>query len=235
MTSRDPEIGTPTFKQDKPMLPFTHQQFLFVFAVYNGVIWPAQWVAQVLGIAMLALLASPSHRRHRAAVLILSAMWLWTGIAYHVLFFSAINPVAPVFGAAFVLEGVLLATFAWRGRLAAGRTSGARRAVGWSLLVYAVAIYPLVGLALGGDVLDLPAFGVTPCPVTLTTLGLLMLSTGPARRWLLVIPLAWAVVGGSAAVLLDMPQDWPLLAAPLLVLALSAGERLRRHPTTTTA
>jgi hypothetical protein len=210
------------------MLPFTHQQFVLVFAVYNGVVWPLQWLAQALGIAMLALLFWPTPRRHLAVVLVLASMWIWTGVVYHLVFFSVINPLAPLFGGAFVVEGLLLAVATWRGRLGVGEARGARAALGWALLVYAVAAYPALGLVLGERALDLPAFGLTPCPVTLATLGVLVLAGGPARPWLLAIPLAWSVVGGSAAMLLRMPQDWPLLAAPLLLASLALHERLRR-------
>ena len=201
------------------MLPFTHQQFVFVFGLYNGVIWPLQWLAQVLGIVVLVLLAWPSVGRHRAAVLLLAAMWIWTGAAYHLVFFALINPIAPLFAAMFVIEGLMLAGSLWRRRLVFGEVEGVRAVLGWSLLVYSVAVYPALGLLLGERVLDLPAFGVTPCPVALATLGLLMLSAGPARPWLLAAPLAWSVIGGSAAVLLRMPQDWPLLLAPVLIAA----------------
>ena len=117
------------------MLPFTHQQFVFVFAVYNGVVWPLQWLAQALGIAMLALLFWPTSQRHRIAVLVLASMWIWTGVAYHLVFFSVINPIAPLFAAVFVVEGLLLAVATWRGRLGVGAARGARAALGWALLV----------------------------------------------------------------------------------------------------
>jgi hypothetical protein len=68
---------------------------------------------------------------------------------------------------------------------------------------------------------QLPMFGITPCPVTLFTFGLLLLTTGPVQRGLLVIPFIWSLVGASAALLLGMPQDWPLLfsgvAIPILL------------------
>src|SRR6187402_574004 len=166
------------------MLPFTHAQFVFVFALYNGVIWPLQWVAQAVGIVMLFLLWRPSRNRDRVGIALLAAMWIWTGLAYHVVFFSLINPAATLFG---------------------------------MLLVYAVIGYPALGLLLGERVLELPAFGLTPCPVVLATLGMLLLATGPMRLWLFVIPVAWALIGGSAAVLLRMPQDWPLLVSPVLL------------------
>jgi hypothetical protein len=47
--------------------------------------------------------------------------------------------------------------------------------------------------------------------VTLFTFGLLLLTVSPVPRWLLVIPVAWSVIGGTAAFLLQVPQDWILL------------------------
>ena len=64
-------------------------------------------------------------------------------------------------------------------------------------------------------------FGITPCPVTLFTFGLVFLTTAPISRGLLVVPIVWSLIGGSAAFLLAVPQDWPLLfsgAAAVLVL-----------------
>lgn len=213
------------------MLPFTHQQFVLVFAQYNGAIWPLQWVAQAAGLGMLALLWRPSRGRNRGSSLLLAAMWIWTGLVYHAVFFSRINPLATLFGAAFVLQGLLFVAQAMRGRLAFGEAKGWRRGLGWSLLLYAVVLYPSLGLWLGERALDLPAFGLTPCPVTLTTLGALMLAGGSARPWLYVIPVAWALIGGSAAFLLRVPQDWPLLLAPVLLTILVLGER--RQPGST--
>jgi len=209
------------------MLPFTHAQFVFVFALYNGVIWPLQWLAQAVGIAMLALLWRPSRVRARTSLLLLAVMWLWTGLAYHVVFFSLVNPAATLFGMFFVFEGLLLAEAGLRGRLVFGTARGLGRALGWALLVYAVVGYPALGLLLGERAIELPAFGVTPCPVVLTTLGMLLLTTGPARSWLFVIPVAWALIGGSAAVLLRVPQDWPLLLSPLLLAIVVIRERLQ--------
>ena len=151
-------------------------------------------------------------------------MWIWTGIVYQIGFFSRINPVAWAFGAAFVLQGALLLEAVLRGRLAAGGVSDLRRAMGWALLVYSIAVYPLLGIVMGADYFGLPAFGLTPCPVTLTTLGVLLLASSPVPRRLYVVPLAWAVVGGSAAGLLKMPQDWVLLLAPVVLGAVAVHD-----------
>jgi len=212
------------------MLPFTHQEFVVVFSLYNAAIWPLQPIVHAAGIAMLALLLRPSRRGSATILALLAAMWIWTGAVYQIGFFSRINPVALAFGAAFVLEGVLLLEAALRGRLAFGTSVGFRRAMGWALLLYSIVVYPLLGVAMGAGYFDLPAFGLTPCPVTLTTFGLLLLAASPVTRRLYVIPIAWAIVGGSAAVLLHMPQDWMLLFTPVVLAAVAAQEHLARRP-----
>lgn len=209
------------------MLPFTHQQFMFVFSVYNGAIWPLQPIVHAAGLVMLAFLVWPSPRRDRASVGLLAALWMWTGLVYQIGFFSRINPIAMAFGAAFVVQGALLLEAALRGRLQFATSSRLRRATGWALVAYSVFVYPLIGIASGASYFDLPAFGLAPCPVTLTTVGVLLLARSPVPRRLYVIPMAWALVGGSAAGLLRMPQDWPLLLAPLLLAIVVAHDRFR--------
>jgi hypothetical protein len=211
------------------MLPFSHTEFSFVFALYNGVVWPLQWIVEAIGFGMLVLLLRPSRGRDRTNTIVLAAMWLWTGLVYHMGFFSLVNPAAWAFGVCFVIEGLMLVEAALHDRLVFGGARGLRQALGWSLLVYSVALYPALGLLLGKTALNLPAFGLTPCPVTLTTLGLLTLAARPVPWRLYVIPLAWGLVGGSAALLLRVPQDWPLLLAPFALAGLAIAEGRARH------
>lgn len=94
--------------------------------------------------------------------------------------------------------------------------------VGATFVVYAAIVYPLIGVATGHHYPEMPMFGVTPCPVTIFTLGMLLLTVRPVPRLLFVIPFAWSLIGGSAAILLNVPQDWFLLlsgciAVPLMV------------------
>lgn len=70
----------------------------------------------------------------------------------------------------------------------------------------------------------MPTFGVTPCPVTPFTFGILLLSPG-TPWWLLVVPAAWSLVGGSAAYRLRVPQDWVLLAGVLAVVPILRSPR----------
>jgi hypothetical protein len=64
-----------------------------------------------------------------------------------------------------------------------------------------------------------PSFGLTPCPVTLFTLGFLLIAT-TVPMILLIVPLAWSFIGGTAAILLNIPQDWALLVGgPVAIVA----------------
>ena len=97
-------------------------------------------------------------------------------------------------------------------------------------------VYPHIGMLTGHAWPDMPMFGVTPCPVTIFTFGMLLLARGYSR-WLLVIPVVWSLIGGSAAFLLGVQQDWLLLASGVMtLLALGIGVparkgRLPRQPT----
>jgi len=214
-----------------PALPFTREQFFAVFAEYNDAVWPVQVVAYLLGLGMLALVLKPSHRGDRLIGAGLAAMWVWTGVAYHALHFSAINQAALVFATFFVLQGVLLFHVAViRGRLAFRPRGDPAHVLGWALVIYALLVYPLIGLWSGHAYPQMPMFGITPCPLTLFTFGLLLMAA-ESHRGLFVIPLLWSVVGGSAAGLLDVPQDWPLLFSGIAAVSVLAWRRIHAHST----
>ena len=209
------------------MLPFTHEAFIDVFSVYNTAIWPAQVVAYLLGATVLLLLLRPTPRAGRAIAAILGLMWLWTGLAYHALHFSAINRAAYGFAALFVLQGLMLA---WAG--AAGHPEfrvrrGVRGGVGLGMIFYAMLLYPAIGALAGQSYPAMPVFGVAPCPLAIFTFGVLLLAD-PLPLRLLIVPLLWSLVGGSAAFLLHVPQDWALLLSGILVAAALLLDRRHR-------
>lgn len=194
------------------MLPFTHEQFLGVFAAYNEAIWPVQIVAYGLGIIAVGAVFRPGPASGRLISGILGAIWLWTGVAYHGLFFSSVNKAAFAFAGLFVVQGLaLLYVGVVRDRLRFGARPGLLALLGAAFVAYSAILYPLIGIATGHAWPALPTFGVTPCPVTIFTFGLMLMTSRHFSYWLLVIPFVWSLIGGSAAVVLDVPQDWFLL------------------------
>ena len=203
------------------MLPFTPEQFLGVFVNYNNAIWPIQIAAYVLGAVSIASLFRRTRAADRVIAGILAAMWLWTGIAYHGVFFATINRAAYLFGALFVIQGAyLLYSGVHHDRLRFGLGGGPTVWIGAALVIYAAILYPLIGMWTGHVYPEMPVFGVTPCPVTIFTFGMFLLTTQPISRWLLVIPFIWSLIGGSAAVLLHVPQDWLLLVSGFITVLL---------------
>lgn len=203
-------------------LPFTHDQFLDVFGAYNRALWPAAILTWLLTAAAIVALYRRGPSASRLVATVLAFHWGWAGIAYHVAFFRSINPAADLFGAVFVLQAALLL---WRGvagsQLSFQPSSSSWGRVGGALIAYAL-LYPAIGLALGLAYPRIPSFGV-PCPTAILTAGLLLLAPRREARLLSAIPVLWAVVGGSAAVLLNIHADFALVVAGLLLLVFAAA------------
>jgi hypothetical protein len=203
------------------VLPFTVEQFLGVFSRYNQAIWPLQVVAYLLGVAAVALVWRRTPTADRLVAAVLTVFWFVTGWLYHITYFSEINPIAVGFGALFLLQAVLFLWFGVvRGRLSFAPTSIVAAAVGWAMVAYAMVVYPLLGLVFGHVYPESPVFGVAPCPTVIFTFGLLVWAGARLRRWMLIVPLAWAALGLSAAVQLGIREDLGLLLAGLTAAVL---------------
>lgn len=213
------------------MLPFTPEQFVAVFANYNAAIWPAQVVAYLLGsFAVLSLLFHQGLWSDRAIAAILALIWAWTGFAYHLLFFATINKAAYAFFLLFVVQAAALAYAGIYRRIDFGLPPGAAKWVGTLFVFYAAVAYPLIGMAAGHRAAELPMFGITPCPVTMFTFGILLMTLRRPPIVLLVIPALWSIIGGSAAFLLHVPQDWPLLFSSAIAVPLILAQKLKAGP-----
>lgn len=212
-------------------MPFSSEAFFGVFTSYNHAVWPAQLVLIAGAVVALALAVWRGERASRSIWGFLAVLWLWTGVAYHIAHFSAVNPAAYGFGALFLLEALL---FFWvgviRGAHPFGPPRGTVGALGALMLLYALVVYPLLGSLTGHAWFDSPTFGA-PCPAVIYTLGMLLL----VRRvpaWLLVIPVLWAVVGTSAVFVFGVTQDAGLLVSALVAVSVVLIRRRRPAPRT---
>lgn len=197
-------------------IPFTVEQFFGIFADYNAQIWPVQVIAYAIGLAAAGALCASPRRNKRFIFAVLAALWAWNGIAYQYMFFAAINPAARLFGALFVLQSALFAAAALNGKVHF-RTPAldVRTLMAAALIVYAFVVYELVGYLAGHGLMGGPLFGVALCPTTIFTIGVLLMARGRNVIWLSVIPVLWALVGTSAAVVLGVPQDLGLAVSAL--------------------
>jgi hypothetical protein len=90
------------------MISLTADVFFANIAHYNQAIWPAQIVATLLDLIVVALAVRPRAGSDRFIGFVLATAWLWTGAIYHVEHFARINFIAPLFGFLFVAQAVLI-------------------------------------------------------------------------------------------------------------------------------
>jgi hypothetical protein len=201
-------------------LPFSIEQFFDVFRSYNLGVWPAQIVLIVLAVVCIVL--SIRHSQYSGSIIsgILAALWLWMGLVYHIGYFSKINPAAGAFGLLFIIQGIQFVYYGIvRPDLAFAVGDGRSHTAGLLLISYALVVYPIIGMFSGHTYPASPTFGL-PCPTTIFTFGMLLLTVAHVPRLLLVIPFIWAVIGTMAAMQLGVYQDFglPVAAATAIVL-----------------
>jgi Family of unknown function (DUF6064) len=194
-------------------IPFTTEQFFQIFEKYNQTIYPIQFGLILIAVVVIILAASRKPSRNKIISALLGFLWLWTGIVYHLIFFTAISPPAYLFGMLFIFQGLLfLYEGVARNRLnfrASRRFDGILGAV---FMAYALVIYPLIGYGLGRIFPASPTFGA-PCPTTIFTFGLLLWADREISLSLLIIPVLWSIVGTSAALSFGVKEDFGLLVA----------------------
>lgn len=213
-------------------LPFTEEQFFAVFSDYNEAIGWVPVVAYALGLLAVALAVRGTLRGTRVISAILTLFWGWMGAVYHLEFFIEINPLAVAFGVAFLLQSAIFLHASIRSQPIPRFTARAdmRGGLGVVLMLYAMVVYPIVGIILGRSYPAVPLFGVAPCPTTIFTLGLFLWSRGPLSARLWMIPVVWALVGTTAAWTLGVWEDLGLLVATLLTVpALIHSSRHRKR------
>ncbi|NTW49702.1 MAG: hypothetical protein HGB19_08270 [Chlorobiales bacterium] len=199
-------------------LPFTVEQFLQVFALYNVSVWPSQVFLIFFGLTAIFFTIHPLKFSDRAISFLLAVLWLWMGIVYHINFFADINPVAYGFGAIFIVQVALFLWMAVQGKISYQFLLGWREAIGMGFAIYGLFIYHVVGIFYGHLYPSTPTFG-TPCPTTIFTFGILLMATG-VPRYLLIIPGLWSVIGFMAALQLGIREDFGLLVAGVVGTAI---------------
>ena len=191
------------------MIPFTIDQFMEVFERYNNAIWPGHALIYLAGLIAIALAFKQGEVSNKLISLILAALWLWMGVIYHFIFFSTINEAARLFGALFIVQSLIFIFAGVSSKLSFRFGFNAQGILGAVLIIYALVLYPIIGMALGHIYPAAPTFGV-PCPTTIFTFGLLLGAGINIRFYLLIIPLLWSLIGLWAAISLGMYEDFGL-------------------------
>ncbi len=200
--------------------PFTIEQFLHVFRNYNEAIFPIQLIFYLIGAIVIYIVIKPHPLSGKIISGILSFFWLWMGIVYHIVFFSTINKAAYIFGAFFIIQGILFLIFGVvRNKLSFQFQKDTYGITGLILIVFALIIYPVLGYFFGHVYPSSPTFSL-PCPTTIFTFGLLLLNIKKRPISLLIIPFIWSIIGFMAALQFGIFEDTGLLVAGIVTFSL---------------
>ncbi|QTN22015.1 MFS transporter permease [Rhizobacter sp. AJA081-3] len=196
-------------------LLFSPRTWFRLIELYNAWLWPAQPLVLGLGLGLLVAMWRGLPWAPRASCVALAIAWAWVAWAFHLQRYAAINWAATWFAAAFAVQSVLMLALAWR--LAPGPAR--RSPTGFALLVGAVTLMPLLGVACGRPWQEAEVFGLTPDATVLGTLGVLLLlgdTPRPFGAGVWLVPLIWCGVGGATLLAMGLPQSVLLPLAGLV-------------------
>lgn len=210
-------------------LPFTYEEFINVFKNYNLAIFPAQIIAYVLGIISLLIFLF-KRTQGRIINIILGFFWIFTGIFYHLLYFSEVNKAAFLFGALFLFQAGIFFYQAFKNRVQYRLDFSnfpVKQGFAIVFFLYSLIIYPVLNQIFGHFYPYSPSFGLTPCPMVIFTFGFLLLSENKSFPGLWIIPSLWAFIGFFAAIQLKMFEDYGLVIAALIAAFFLFGKNNR--------
>lgn len=99
------------------MLPFSTEQFFDAFERYNTDLPFAAVTLSILALAGVVFGSARVARSGSVLVIVLAFLWFWAGAVDHLGYFAEVNTAAYFFGAAFILQAVLLAIAGlWKAR-----------------------------------------------------------------------------------------------------------------------
>jgi hypothetical protein len=200
--------------------PFTLEQFLEVFKNYNQAVFPMQFILYLISAVAIYLVIKSNLKSDKIISIILSLLWLWMGIVYHIIFFTTINKAAYLFGGLFIIQGILFLLFGvFQNKLSFNFKKDKYGITGISLIVFALILYPILGYFFGHIYPSSPTFGL-PCPTTIFTFGLVLMNIKKCPIIILIIPFVWSVIGFMAAFQFGIMEDTGLIVASLITACL---------------
>lgn len=206
------------------------EEFFTLIELYNVRVWPVHFVTFLLGVSAVILTLKRAVYSDRIISAILAFLWLWSGVVFFMVFFGDMTLTflgftppgfAYVSGALFIIQSILFLYFGViRGSLGYGSEGGPFATVGLVAIVYAMVVYPIIGYITGHTLPGYPLFGSAPCPVTIFTVGMLMLATRRLPHVVPIIPLIWGLMGIVAVVVFTVWADVGLFAAGILAVVI---------------
>jgi hypothetical protein len=203
--------------------PWPHSSlsdFLATFGRANAAVWPMQAVWYLAAGVIVALALWPVRRSSQVICAIAAAYFAWIGIAYFAWQMPGMK-FSWLWATVFTLQAVLLVVAGIvRSDLVIRPGRNLASVVGAVFIGYALILYPVLGLAGGHPLRTLPVFGLSPCATVVFFFGLLLWAQPPAPKYLLLVPLAWALGAAPPDLARGVMADYGMLAAAVITAGL---------------
>lgn len=164
---------------------------------YNTQFWYMIIITYILGVAAIILSIKKISSSDKIISGILSFLWFWSGLVFLLIFLFPIEPM--MFGSSvifWVVQGVLFLYFGIiKEKLSFKTELNNYSIVGAIFIIYALVLYPIIGILSGRSYLQTPYFGTACCPVTIFTFGIFLLTDKKVPIYMIVIPFIWALMG----------------------------------------
>ena len=195
-------------------------QFLAMFGRASAAVWPMQLVWYLAAVAIVALALWPVRRSSQLICALAAAYFAWIGIAFFAWQMPGMH-YSWLWASVFTLQAVLLVVAGVvRSDLVIRPGWGLASWLGAVFIAFALIGYPLVGV-LGGHALRMyPVFGLSPCASVTFFFGLLLWAVPPAPKYLLLLPLAWALGAAPPDLARGVAADYGMLVAALITAGL---------------
>ncbi|UCC48722.1 MAG: hypothetical protein JSV41_00665 [Gemmatimonadota bacterium] len=212
------------------------EAFFDLIRSYNTAIWPVHILTFVLGVTAVILALRKTRESDKIISGILAFLWLWSGVVFLVVFLGpwtlvlsgfALSGFGYLSGALFIIQGTIFLYFGViRASMSFKFAGDSHAVIGAVLVIYAMAIYPIVGYATGHPFPGYPAFGTAACPVAIFTVGMLLWTNRRMPQFIPIIPMIWGLAGILAVVSIKVWADVGLFIAGILgfvILRRNAG------------
>jgi hypothetical protein len=182
--------------------------FLAMYDRFNAAVWPMQLVWYASAAAMVGLALWPRRFSTQLICLLAAAYLTWVGMSW-------------LWAATFILEALLflVAGIVRRDLVFAPRWN-LSSVLGAVFMFYALVAYPIIGLLGGHPLHTLPVFGLSPCATVIFFFGLLLWARSPAPKYLLLLPLAWALEATPSNIAMGHAADFGMALVGVITVGL---------------
>ena len=201
------------------MFSITLEGFLMVLERYNLSIWPLQIFAYVCGFLALFFSIKSTKYSNKIILAVLSFFWLWLGIIFCPIYWAPTYKFAYLFGALCAIQGFLFLIGVIKSDISIRFHANLYSIIGILAVIYAMGGYYLVGYFMGHVYPKSFPFGLVPCPTTIFTFGLFLMTDKKFPRYYLIVPFIVSLAG-FLAVYKGIVEDIGLITVGLVGTAL---------------